>query len=252
MFVQLFRDKSYVRSQHLLLMHQSRRPGVCGGKNSFSNPAAINLQPKARDCVTGLRARKTGLDLHQSKKITPRTRIQLVAQSTAGRVPVIPAPGREHSDLQGHKGLAAPVPGFELPSPGAGHQRDPYTPALPVPLPACPLTCLLPCPSLYREAVGLRSRRFPVPIPALLPTNCVTLGRSFHLQGSSSTHIKVLSCACDPLHFQVTITRGSALWSPYHHGAREGSAFPVYRLGRRGHSHLLSTIKVRSGRHRPS
>lgn len=103
------------------------------------------------------------------------------AGSTAGRVPVIPAPGREHSDLQGHKGLAVLVPGFELPSPGAGHQQDPYTPALPVPLPALSPHLSAPSPSPYREAVGLGSGHFLMPIPALLPTNCVTLGRSFHL-----------------------------------------------------------------------
>lgn len=85
-----------------------------------------------------------------------------------------------------------------------------------------------------------------MPIPALLLTKCVTLGRSFHLPGLFLSTRRVLSCARDPLHFPATITRGSALWSPYRHQAGEGSAFPVYRLGRRGHSHLLPTIKVRS------
>lgn len=153
---------------------------------------------------------------------------------------MIPAPGREHSDLQGRKGLAVLVPGFELPSAGAGHQQDPCAPVpSPVRFPSQPVP-------------GLGRSRFPVPAPALPSVNCVTLGRSFHLSRLFLDTHKVLSCARDLLHFQVTITRGSALWAPYRHWAGEGSAFPVYGLGRRGHSHLPSTIKVRSERHRPS
>lgn len=216
------------------------------GEKFLPEPCGDQFTSQSKGLCYGLEARKNGLDLHQSKKINPRTRIQPVAQSTAGRVPVIPAPGTEHSDLQGHKGLAAPVPGFELPSPGTGHQWDPYTPALSVPLPACPLSQPIPGGS------GIRKQALPSANPSFTADQLRDLGQVIPPPRLFLNTHKVLSCACDPLHFQATITRGSALWSPYHPWAGEGSALPVHRLGRRGHSHLLSTIKVRSERHRPS
>lgn len=116
--------------------------------------------------------------------------------------------------------------------------------------PFCPLTCLspylpVPCPSPYQEAVGLGSRRFPVPIPALLPTNCVTLGRSFHLQGSSSTHIKS---------FPVPVTRCTS--KRQSHGALHSGLPIITGQGRARHSQFTdwedeaihtSSPRLRSG-----
>lgn len=209
------------------------------GEKFLPEPCGDRFTSQSKGLCYCLGARKTGLDLHQSKKNQPPLPNENTAGSTAGRVPVIPAPGREHSDLQGHKGLLVQRPGLEMDT-SRIPVLQPFCPYLAVPSPVCSP------PSPYREAMRLGRKRFPVPTPALLLTKCVTLGRSFHLPGLFLSTRRVLSCARDPLHFPVTITRGSALWSPYRHQAGEGSALPVYRLGRRGHSHLLPTIKVRS------
>lgn len=71
MFVQLFRDKSYVRSQHLLLMHQSRRPWCLWGEKFLPEPCGDQFTSQSKGLCYGLGGRKTGLDLHQSKKTTP-------------------------------------------------------------------------------------------------------------------------------------------------------------------------------------
>lgn len=114
------------------------------------------------------------------QKIKPQTRILLVAQSTAGIVPAIPAPGREHSDLQGHEGLVLPESG----SPGAGLRAalpKTWTPAGRY-APACthsvcPLTCLLCPPSAYRESAGIRKQAFPSANPSFTTDRLRDLGQ---------------------------------------------------------------------------
>lgn len=50
-----------------------------GGKKFLPEPCGDQFTSQSKGLSYGLGARKTGLDLHQSKKITPQRRIQLRA-----------------------------------------------------------------------------------------------------------------------------------------------------------------------------
>lgn len=138
------------------------------GEKFLLEPCGDRFTSQSKGLCYCLGARKTGLDLHQSKKNQPPLPNENTAGSTAGRVPVIPAPGREHSDLQGHKGLLVQGPGLEMDT-----SRIP--PAL-LSLPGCPLTCLLPSQPIP-GGNAIRKEAFPSANPSFAADQVCDLGQ---------------------------------------------------------------------------
>lgn len=136
------------------------------GEKFLPEPCSDQFTSQSKGLYYGLGARKTGLDLHQSKKTTPQRRIQLVALlAQPWRSLLLAGSTLTFRDTrQPHARLPAALP-------RSWRQRDPCAPALP--LPACPLTCVLPLPA----RTGIREQAFPGANPSLTAGRLRDLGQ---------------------------------------------------------------------------
>lgn len=140
------------------------------GEKFLPEPCGDRFTSQSEGLCYCLGARKTGLDLHQSKKNQPPLPNENTAGSTAGRVPVIPAPGREHSDLQGHKGLLVQGPGLEMDT-SRIPVLQPFCPYLAVPSPVCSPSQPIP------GGNGIRKEVFPGANPSFAADQVCDLGQ---------------------------------------------------------------------------